>query len=184
MTLAEDITESGLADKEKTEAKAWFENLRDLICASFEGIEDDYSGSMIGRPPGRFEQTPWSREGLQSHQDSKDHYGGGGLMSMMRGRVFEKVGVHTSTVYGEFPEDYQSQIPGAENNPKFWASGISLIAHMHNPHVPAVHMNTRFVATTKAWFGGGGRSDTSFGAPQDPRRPRFKRFSWRHESAL
>ena len=141
-------------DEQKTKTTNCFKYLREQRCQEFERIEDEYQDKSL--PAGRFKQTSWQRP---------DQDGGGGTMSLMHGRVFEKVGVNISTVYGELTSDFAQKIPGTEDNPAFWASGISLVAHMRSPHVPAVHMNTRHIVTTQSWFGGG--SDMTPFYPKD-----------------
>lgn len=128
--------------EKQQQASEWFKSLRDSICKEFESIEDELENS--NKPAGRFERTKWKRA-----------EGGGGEMSVMRGRVFEKVGVNISTVHGSFSPEFAKEIPGASDNPEFFATGVSLVAHMQSPLVPAVHMNTRFICTQKQWFGGG-----------------------------
>ena len=142
--MSADASPTSDLDGRKAEASAWFENLRDQLHTAFEQLEDEAPSDLYPGEPGRFTLKPWVRP-----------EGGGGVMGMMYGRFFEKVGVHVSTVFGVFDEEFARTMPGAEADPRFFATGISLIAHLRSPRVPAVHMNTRFICTTKSWFGGG-----------------------------
>lgn len=136
-------------ENHKFAATAWFKSLRDDICVSFEAIEAIQKSRTPTTKPGEFQLKTWERT------DHTGAPGGGGEMSIMHGNVFEKVGVNISTVFGEFSPEFRSEIPGAMDNPNFWASGLSVVAHMSSPLVPAIHMNTRFICTSKTWFGGG-----------------------------
>ncbi|MBV9738810.1 MAG: oxygen-dependent coproporphyrinogen oxidase [Hyphomicrobiales bacterium] len=146
--LAEDPAIKPLIEK----ASGWFSSLRDRLCAEFERIEAQAHGPFAtgAETAGRFKREPWRRT---NHDGAP---GGGGVMAHLKGRVFEKVGVHVSTVHGTFSPEFAKQMPGAETDPNFFATGLSLIAHPWNPHAPTAHMNTRLVITTRAWFGGGG----------------------------
>ena len=152
--LLDDSTSADLdpvvLEARKAKARAWFETLQGKLIAAFEALEDaGPPGAGVPDRPGRFVRKAWDRT------DHSGAPGGGGTMAMLHGRVFEKAGIHASTVHGSFAPEFAKQIPGADADPRFWASGVSLIAHPWNPHVPAVHMNTRFVVTSRSWFGGG-----------------------------
>jgi len=134
-------------ERERANASQWFRSLRDEICKAFEQLEEEADPKLYQGRAGRFEFTPWKRSASEDQ--------GGGEGGLMKGRLFEKVGVHISTVYGEFGENFRGEVKGTEKDSRFWASGVSLIAHMRNPRVPAVHMNTRMVVTGEQWFGGG-----------------------------
>ncbi len=169
--LAKSSTEELSQEHKQKQASNWFYDLQTMICEAFESIEDDLSGGQHAeKDAGRFEKTPWERENSEQPNESGSILKGGGTMAVMRGRVFEKVGVNFSKVHGKFSEDFAAKIPGAsESGGHFWASGISLVAHMQSPLVPAVHMNTRMIMTSKSWFGGGADLTPMFEDAQDTR---------------
>ncbi len=138
-----------LPEQRKEAASQWFQSLRDRLCNEFERIEDELTGMGVELPAGRFERKAWERPSEQGH-------GGAGVISILRGRVFEKVGVNFSEVRGQFSPEFRGQVRGAKDDPRFWACGVSLVAHLRSPLVPAAHMNTRHLVTTVGWFGGGG----------------------------
>ncbi len=153
-----------MSEERKARARAWFESLRDELCAAFEALEDEAPPALYPGQAGRFERKPWRRGDGSSDQ-------GGGVAGLMRGRFFEKVGVHVSTVHGGFSPEFAKQVKGAADDPRFWATGISLIAHLRNPHCPPAHMNTRHIVTTVGWFGGGGDLNPTQAYQRDDSHP-------------
>ena len=162
----------------KSTARTWFESLQTSLIQAFEALEGEAPAKLYPGEVGRFERTPWRRT---ESEDCADH--GGGVMGMMRGRLFEKVGVHTSTVHGVFAPGFATQVRGAQDDPRFWASGISVIAHMKNPRIPAVHMNTRMIVTTQSWFGGGADLNPTIDEQRDTAHPDAKDFHARLKTA-
>jgi len=156
-------------EERKARAGAWFGELRDRLCAAFETLEDEYSGRP-DVPRARFTRKAWKRP----TEDGSD--GGGGTMAAMKGRIFEKIGVNISTVYGRFDPQFAKEIPGAQSDPRYWASGISLVAHMRSPRVPACHFNTRHIVTQKSWFGGGSDLTPMLDAQRTRDHPYAQRF--------
>lgn len=157
-------------DSRKTLAADWFRSLQDQLCTAFERLEARAEPGLYGEEgPARFEKTDWQRG-----DGSRDE--GGGRMAMLHGRVFEKAGIHFSCVHGEFSPEFRAQIPGADEDPRFWAAGISLIAHTRNPHAPAAHMNTRMIVTTRTWFGGGGDLNPMLDAYRSADHPDTRAF--------
>jgi coproporphyrinogen III oxidase len=152
-------------DARLARAEDWFHTLQQRVMAAMEGLEREFDGADSRREPGRFSLEPWSR------LDASGEPGGGGRMGMLRGRLFEKAGVHASRVHGVFPQEFAMQIPGAAKDPRFWAAGVSVIAHPWSPHVPTVHMNTRLVRTTKTWFGGGADLTPMLESRRNPQDP-------------
>jgi len=154
-------------ESQKTRSATWFRKLRDQICAEFERLEQEAPEALYSGTPGTFEYEDWQR---------KVENGGGGTGGMLRGRLFEKCGVHISVVKGEFDDEMRARVPGAKDDPRFWAAGISLITHLNNPHIPSVHMNTRYIVTTQDWFGGGADLTPTLWKDRRPDTPDARAF--------